>query len=295
MLNPPTGVLVRWLRSYTTHKSGDRGHREKAKYERTQIASRRGKIHRALALLENPQLVRSEIDRRIAAANDTASNDRRPEALRAESSRNQTRMRRLLDAYQEGLVPLEELRERNAPMQTRQRAVLSELDALRTAKLDRQSQLALATTVERFLTRMREAAGSLSIVERQRVVRLLVREVRQGLRDDPSHHPADRPAPTGSQTARGVPAAAATHRGGLLVPRCGQIVEQDVEPRVEQRLPALPQNEKNARLWTSSLSRQRYSVWSPTTSAGRPSRSAMALCSYQCRCSRHSLPGSINW
>ena len=48
-----------------------------------------------LALLENPQLVRSEIDRRIAAANDTASNDRRAAALRAESSRNQTRMRRL--------------------------------------------------------------------------------------------------------------------------------------------------------------------------------------------------------
>ena len=193
-----------------------------------------------LALLENPQLVRSEIDRRIAAANDTASNDRRTEALRAESARNQTRMRRLLDAYQEGLVTLDELRERNAPMQTRQRAVLSELDALRTAKLDRRSQLALATTVERFLTRMREAARSLSIVERQRVVRLLVREVRIGKDSVTICHsiPLTDLPPTGSQTARGIPAAAATHRGGLLVPRCGQVVEQHVEARVEQRPPA---------------------------------------------------------
>ena len=193
-----------------------------------------------LALLENPQLVRSEIDRRIAAANDTASNDRRTEALRAESARNQTRMRRLLDAYQEGLVTLDELRERNAPMQTRQRAVLSELDALRTAKLDRRSQLALATTVERFLTRMREAARSLSIVERQRVVRLLVREVRIGKDSVTICHsiPLTDLPPTGSQTARGIPAAAATHRGGLLVPRCGQVVEQHVEARLEQRLPA---------------------------------------------------------
>ena len=189
-----------------------------------------------LALLENPQLVRSEIDRRIAAANDTASNDRRTDALRAESSRNQTRMSRLLDAYQEGLVTLDELRERNAPMQTRQRAVLSELDALRTAKLDRQSQLALATTVERFLTRMREAAGSLSIVERQRVVRLLVREVRIGKDSVTICHsiPLTDLPPTGSQTARGIPAAAATHRGGLLVPRCGQVVQRHRRAQIEQ-------------------------------------------------------------
>ena len=208
-----------------------------------------------LALLENPQLVRSEIDRRIAAANDTASNDRRTDALRAESSHNQTRMRRLLDAYQEGLVTLDELRERNVPIQTRQRAVLSELDALRTAKLDRQSRLALATTVERFLTRMREAAGSLSIVERQRVVRLLVREVRIGKDSVTICHsiPLTDLPPTGSQTARGIPAAAATHRGGLLVPRCGQVVKQDVEARVEQRLPSLPQKREERALVDKQL------------------------------------------
>ena len=189
-----------------------------------------------LALLENPQLVRSEIDRRIAAANDTAPNDRRTAALRTESSRNQTRMRRLLDAYQEGLVTLEELRERNAPMQTRQRAVLAELDALQTATLDRQSQFALATTVARFLKRMREAAGSLAIAERQRIVRLLVREVRIGKDSVTICHsiPLTDLPPTGSLPAGGVSAAAATHRGGLLVPRCGQIVERHRWRLVEQ-------------------------------------------------------------
>ena len=208
-----------------------------------------------LALLENPQLVRSEIDRRIAAANNTAPNDRRTEALRAESSRNQTRMRRLLDAYQEGLVTLEELRERNAPMQTRQRAVLSELDALQTAKFDRQSQLALATTVARFLKRMREAAGSLSIVERQRVVRLLVREVRIGKDSVTICHsiPLTDLPPTGSQTARGILAAAATRRGGLLVPRCGQIVKQHIEAGVEQRFPAFPQKREQRTLVRQQL------------------------------------------
>ena len=71
-----------------------------------------------LGLLGNPELVQSEIERRLAAARDTASHDRRMAELRAESSRNQARMRRLLDAYQEGLVPLDELRDRNAPLHT---------------------------------------------------------------------------------------------------------------------------------------------------------------------------------
>ena len=93
-------------------------------------------------------------------------------ALRAESTRNEARMSRLLDAYQEGLVPLDALHERNASLQTRPRAILSELDALQTSQLDHESQLALATTVKHFLERMRQAARTLSVVERQRIVRL---------------------------------------------------------------------------------------------------------------------------
>ena len=47
---------------------------------------------------------------------------------------------------------------------------------------DARAQLTLATTVEQFLLRMRmrEGAQSLSLAERQRVVRLLIREVRIG-------------------------------------------------------------------------------------------------------------------
>ena len=95
-----------------------------------------------LRLLGNPELVQSEIERRLAAARDTASHDRRIAELRAESSRNHARMRRL-DAYQEGLVPLDELRDRNAPLHTRERAIRIELDALTASKLDRESRLAL--------------------------------------------------------------------------------------------------------------------------------------------------------
>ena len=47
-------------------------------------------------------------------------------------------------------------------------------------------------------------------------------------------------------------------------------------------------------LWVSSLSRQRYRVSFCTRSKSSPSRSPIALRSNHCRCSRHSLPGSIN-
>ena len=215
-----------------------------------------------LALLEHPELIQSEIDRRLAAANETASHDRRIETLRAEARGIQAQMRRLLDAYQEGLVGLDELRERNGPLQTRQRTIRSELDALQTAQLDRESRLALATTVQRFLERMRDAARSLSIVERQRIVRLLVREVRIGKHSVTICHsiPLTRvpPAASGPQVfprQRAEPAATGsmTETGGLLVPRCGQVVQQNVETRLEQRLPAVPKKREKRPLVRNQL------------------------------------------
>ena len=185
--------------------------------------------HEVLALLENPQLIQSEINRRIAAANDTTSASQRMEALRGELARNKSQRRRLLDAYQAGLVTLDELRARNAPLQTQQRSILSELKALQTFELDRESQLTLATTVEQFLGRMREGAQSMSLAERQRVVRLLIREVRIGKESVTICHsiPVGSVSPAGSDRCRGVPALMAPDQGALLIPRCGQVVQQE--------------------------------------------------------------------
>ena len=182
-----------------------------------------------LALLENPQLIQSEINRRIAAANDTTTASQRIKALRGELSRNKSQRRRLLDAYQAGLVTLDELRARNAPLQTRQRSILSELKALQTFELDREAQLTLAATVEQFLWRMREGARSLSLAERQRIVRLLIREVRIGKESVTICHsiPVGSGSPAGSAHYGGAPSSEASDQGALLIPRCGQIVEND--------------------------------------------------------------------
>ena len=196
-----------------------------------------------LALLENPELIQCEINRRLAAANDTVTARRRTDTLHGELARIETRLRRLLDAYQEEVITLDELRERKAPLHTRQRAILSELESLQTAELDRASRLSLATTMERFLQRMREGAQSVSLAERQRIVRLLVREVQVGKETVTVCHsiPIEPVPPNGSGPPRKKSREKASAPGALLVPQCRQIVEQDVEARVEQRRPTRAQ------------------------------------------------------
>ena len=191
-----------------------------------------------LALLENPDLVQGEITRRLEAANDTTDVRQRTDSLQGELARITTRMRRLLDAYQDEVMTLEELRERKTPLQARQRAIQSELRALKAAELDRGARLSLAETTERFLGRLRKGAKSLALAERQRIVRLLVREVRVGKDEVTICHSVPVPAspPQGSG-----PSGNDAGQGQLLDSRCRQVVKQHVEARVEQCRPPAAQ------------------------------------------------------
>ena len=208
-----------------------------------------------LALLENPELIQREINRRLAAANDTVTARRRTDTLHGELARIETRLRRLLDAYQEEVITLDELRERKAPLHTRQRAILSELESLQTAELDRASRLSLATTMERFLQRMREGAQSVSLAERQRIVRLLVREVQVGKETVTVCHsiPIEPVPPNGSGPPRKKSREKASAPGALLVPQCRQVIQQHVEAGIEQRLPAFPQKREKRALVDKQL------------------------------------------
>ena len=84
---------------------------------------------------------------------------------------------RLLTAYQEDLVSLDQLRERMPLLRQRAQTLRHELNALVEQTRDRAAHLHLAETLSAFLTRLRASAETLDIVERQRIVRLLVKEV----------------------------------------------------------------------------------------------------------------------
>jgi site-specific DNA recombinase len=87
---------------------------------------------------------------------------------------------RLLNAYQEGLLSIEQLRERMPGLRQRKQTLRAELQAIADQTNDRAAFLRLAETLTAFLARLRSAAETLSVTERQRIVRLVVKDVLVG-------------------------------------------------------------------------------------------------------------------
>ena len=114
-------------------------------------------------LLEEPRLIQNEIERRLAAAREADPTKRREEALRRDVVRIRKGIDRLLTAYQEGLLPIEELRERMPQLRRRQQAGTAELQAIADQSVTRAAYLRLAETLNTFLARLRSSAGALDV------------------------------------------------------------------------------------------------------------------------------------
>jgi site-specific DNA recombinase len=130
-----------------------------------------------IRLLEDPGLIQSEIDRRIQANHEADPTKRREATLRKELARFHNKINRMLNAYQEDLLSLEELRKRMPELRKREQTIQSELHSLESASVDQQTYLQLADNIEIFLSRLRTVASVLSVTEQQKILRLLVREV----------------------------------------------------------------------------------------------------------------------
>jgi site-specific DNA recombinase len=131
-------------------------------------------------LLQDPALIQQELDRRLAAARTSDPTRKREQSLQRELSQVDKGIERLLTAYQEELLSLEQLRERMPMLRQRQQALRAELQAITDQANDRAAFLRLAETLTAFLTRLRSASESLSVMERQKIVRLLVKEILVG-------------------------------------------------------------------------------------------------------------------
>src|SRR5919108_251601 len=134
-------------------------------------------------LLETPELVRAEIDRRLAAMRTEPPAARRREALERDLTRANNAIERLIEAYQEQLISLEELRARTPALRKRQTTLQGQLDSLDAELHDAETYLKLADTLEGFLGRLADGLDQLDITAQQRVLRLVIREVLIG-RDD---------------------------------------------------------------------------------------------------------------
>jgi site-specific DNA recombinase len=133
-----------------------------------------------IRLLEEPALIHQELDRRLAAARTSDPTAKREQSLQRELTHVGKGIERLLTAYQEGLLSLEQLRERMPALRHRQQTLSAELQAIADRTNDRAAFLRLAETLTAFLARLRSAAETLSVIERQKIVRLLVKDVLVG-------------------------------------------------------------------------------------------------------------------
>ena len=130
-----------------------------------------------VCLLEDGTLMQAEIDRRKETARNTDPRRQRNEALRKEQARLGNNVERLVTAYQEGLLSLEQLRQRMPELNKKSQAVESELRSLETAAMDQTRYLQLAESLEGFRTKLRVRAKTLDVGERQQILRLLVKEI----------------------------------------------------------------------------------------------------------------------
>ena len=133
-----------------------------------------------MRLLEDPTLIQQELDRRLVAARASDPTRKREQSLQRELTHVGKGIERLLNAYQEGLLSIEQLRERMPMLRQRQQALDAELQAIADQTQDRAAFLRLAETLTAFLARLRSAAETLSVIERQKIVRLLVKDVLVG-------------------------------------------------------------------------------------------------------------------
>ena len=133
-----------------------------------------------LRLLEDPTLIQSEIERRREVARNADPLRKREEELRREQARLEKNIERLVTAYQEELVMLPELRQRLPQLRKQMQAVGSELQSLEMAAVDDARYLQLAESLATFRSKLRSRAETLEVRERQRILRLVIKEVLVG-------------------------------------------------------------------------------------------------------------------
>ena len=132
------------------------------------------------ALLADPALIRAELERRLAELRGSDPTTAQRGRLEVELRRVRSAAGRLVAAYQEDLLSLDELRARMPALRTRESSLRTQLDALDAQLIDRERFLAVAESLETFLARLRQGAETAAVEDRQRILRLIVKDVLVG-------------------------------------------------------------------------------------------------------------------
>jgi site-specific DNA recombinase len=129
------------------------------------------------AMMADPTLIRTEIDKRLDSARTADPVARQRKRLDTALAKASTGIARLIEAFGEQLITIDELRARMPDLRARETNLRNQIDALVSQLADRQAYLTLAADLEGFLAQLHRNAEVATTGERQRVLRLLVKDV----------------------------------------------------------------------------------------------------------------------
>jgi site-specific DNA recombinase len=128
-------------------------------------------------LLQDPDLIREEIDHRMHRTMKSDPTKRRRESITKELIRIQKALDKLLDAYQENLISISELRERIPKLRKKESTLKNELHSLDIKTFNQTRLQKLEITIETFLNRLKKSAETTCVEERQKILRILVKDI----------------------------------------------------------------------------------------------------------------------
>ena len=170
------------------------------------------------ALLADPALIRAEISKRLeqpAPPTRSPSQRTRLQAALAKATASVTAM---IEAFSEQLITIDELRAKMPHLRARETSLRGQIDALDAQAADRDAYLKLADDLEGFLAQLRGNAATATVEDRQRVLRLLVKDILIGPEKITIRHriPA-RPGGSGARQRDPGPDTEGDHRPGLSI------------------------------------------------------------------------------
>src|SRR6266568_4901911 len=128
-------------------------------------------------LLADPALIRAEIGKRLEQARTSDPATRQRQRLELAQAKAAAAITRMIEAFQEQLITIDELRARMPALRARETSLRGQAGAIDAQLADRDAYLKLADDLEGFLAQLRGNTQDASVTERQRVLRLLVKDV----------------------------------------------------------------------------------------------------------------------
>lgn len=132
-----------------------------------------------VALLQDPALIQKEVEKRVAETKKASPLLNQKASLEKQRGKAIQSMDKLLDAYQEGLIPIAQLRKRMPELQKRVNTTEKELEHLRAHELSLDQRLQLLD-VPSFTNQIDQNLHQLDIKEKKKILRLLVKEIMVG-------------------------------------------------------------------------------------------------------------------